>query len=391
MKIHEHQAKEFLSHYGVPTPKGQVAFGVEEAIKAAGELKGERWVLKAQIHAGGRGKGGGVKVCGSIEELGKEAEKMWQMQLITHQTGAEGQQVRRLLVEEALVLRKELYVSILVDRHSQCPMVLASTEGGMDIEAVAAESPEKILREVVDPTVGLRAFQATRLAYGLELAQIDASLVRPGVKLLLGLYEAFTAGDCSLLEINPLAVTGDGRVLALDAKVSFDDNASFRHRDWDKLRDEHEENAMEREAAAADLNYIKLDGNIGCMVNGAGLAMATMDMIKVYGASPANFLDVGGTATAERVATAFRIITSDTNVRAILINIFGGIVRCDLVAEGVVEAFRQVQPQTPVVVRLEGAKVEEAREIIRNSGLQGKLIMAQSLKAAGQQCVQLTQ
>ncbi len=391
MKIHEHQAKEILVRYDVPTPKGVAVFSVSEAVKATEEIGGSCWVLKAQIHAGGRGKGGGVKVCGSREELQREAERMLGMQLVTHQTGPEGQLVQRLLVEEGLEIEKEFYLSMLEDRSSQCPMVLACGQGGMDIEEVAAKTPAKIHREAIDVLLGFRPFQAARLIEKLEIAQINSQLVRPAAKMLLNLYESFSQEDFSLLEINPLALTADGRILALDAKVTLDDNASFRHPNWQKLSDPNEENPLERQASEADLSYIKLAGSIGCMVNGAGLAMATMDLIKSFGGEPANFLDVGGNATAERICTAFRIITDDDNVKCILINIFGGIVRCDLVAEGIIKAFQKVQPSSAVVVRLEGSRVEEARQLIRHSPLQEKLFIADNLKDAGQQCVKLAQ
>jgi succinyl-CoA synthetase beta subunit len=387
MKIHEFQAKQILSRYSVPVPKGQVATSVEAAAAAAQAVGGAVWVVKAQIHAGGRGKGGGVKLARSPEEVRSHAQQILGMQLVTHQTGPQGQKVRKVLVEEGMDIRKELYLSMLVDRDSQSVVVLASTEGGMDIEQVAAETPGKILRETVDPTVGMLPFQALRLALGLRVRDVNPELVRPLTAMIGNLYRAFVAEDCSLLEINPLVLTGDGRALALDAKVNFDDSALFRHKDNAALRDLDEEEPLEIEASNADLNYIKLDGSIGCMVNGAGLAMGTMDIIKHVGGEPANFLDVGGGANQQRVETAFRIITADPNVKCILINIFGGIVRCDVVAEGVVAAFKSVGLKIPVVVRLEGTNAEKAREIINNSGMGRQLQMADSLHEAARMSV----
>ena len=387
MKIHEYQAKEVLSRYGVPVPKGQVADTVEGAVAAAKGIGGDVWVVKAQIHAGGRGKGGGVKVSKGLDTVKGSAEAILGMQLVTHQTGPEGQQVKKVLVEEGMDIRKELYLSILVDRNTQSGVVLASTEGGMEIEEVAAKTPEKILRENVDGAVGLRAFQAQRLAYGLEVDRIDPKLVRPTAALISNLYQAFQGEDCSLVEINALVLTGDGRAVALDAKLTFDDNALFRHPALKDYRDLGEEEPLEIEASDANLSYIKLDGNIGCMVNGAGLAMGTMDIIKAQGGEPANFLDIGGGADQGRVETAFRIITSDPNVKCILINIFGGIVRCDVVAEGVVAAFKNVGISIPVVVRLEGTNSKEANEIIAGSGLGDRLLKAESLKEAAEKSV----
>jgi succinyl-CoA synthetase beta subunit len=387
MKIHEFQAKQVLAKYGVPVPKGRVAATVPAALAAAKSVGGKVWVVKAQIHAGGRGKGGGVKLCRSLPELKKTAGEILGMQLVTHQTGPKGQTVRRVLIEEGMDIRKELYLSMLVDRNTQSVVVLASTEGGMEIEQVAATTPEKILRETVDPAVGLLPFQALRLAYGLKVDQVNPALARSLASLLQSAYKAFVAEDCSLVEVNPLVLTGDGRALALDAKVTFDDNALFRHADLAALRDPHEEEPLEIEAGEADLNYIKLDGTIGCMVNGAGLAMGTMDIIKAEGGEPANFLDVGGTASADRVEKAFRIITKDPNVRCIMINIFGGIVRCDVVAEGVVQAFRNVGLHIPVVVRLEGTNADRAKAIIQNSGMGSRLQMAESLKDAARKSV----
>ncbi|MCZ6557814.1 MAG: ADP-forming succinate--CoA ligase subunit beta [SAR324 cluster bacterium] len=387
MKIHEYQAKRILGQYGVPVPRGEVVENAAEAEAAARELGGSVWVVKAQIHAGGRGKGGGVKICSDLEEVRRNAEQILGMQLVTHQTGAEGQTVKKVLIEEGMDIRKELYLSILVDRNTQAVVVLASTEGGMEIEEVAAKTPEKILREDVDPTAGLLPYQSLRLAYGLQVDKADAKLVRPTAALIGNLYRAFEGEDCSLVEINPLVLTGDGRALALDAKVTFDDSALFRHKALEELRDLDEEEALEIEAADADLSYIKLDGNIGCMVNGAGLAMGSMDMIKAVGGEPANFLDIGGGADQGRVETAFRIISKDPNVKCILINIFGGIVRCDVVAEGVVAAFKNVGLSIPVVVRLEGTNADRGNEIIANSGMGDRLLKAQSLREAAEKSV----
>ena len=387
MKIHEYQAKRILSRYSVPVPKGQVARSVDEAVAAAQGVGGGVWVVKAQIHAGGRGKGGGVKVSRGIEALRENARQVLGMLLVTHQTGPHGRKVRKVLIEEGMDIRKELYLSMLVDRDSQAVVVLASTEGGMDIEQVAAATPEKILRETVDPTVGILPFQTLRLAKGLRVAETDPALVRRLGAMIANLYRAFVAEDCSLLEINPLVLTGDGRALALDAKITIDDSALFRHQDTVALRDLAEEEPLEIEASNAELNYIKLGGSIGCMVNGAGLAMGTMDIIKHEGGEPANFLDVGGGANQARVETAFRIITADPNVKCILINIFGGIVRCDVVAEGVVAAFKSVGLKIPVVVRLEGTNAEKARDIINHSGMGRQLQMAASLHEAARMSV----
>ena len=387
MKIHEFQAKQVLSRYGVPVPRSKVAESVEEAVDAARELSGEVWVVKAQIHAGGRGKGGGVKVCRGLEEVRENAEKILGMQLVTKQTGPAGQKVLRVLIEEGMEIIKELYCSVLVDRTKQSVVMLASTEGGMDIEEVAANTPDKILKIFADPSLGLLPYQASELAYGLGIDQINPKLLRPAAKLFSSLYQTFALEDCSLVEINPLVLTGDDRVVALDAKLSFDDNALFRHRDNADMRDLAEEDPLETEAGEYELNYIKLDGSIGCMVNGAGLAMGTMDIIKTYGGEPANFLDVGGTATEETVEKGFQIITQDPNVRCILINIFGGIVRCDMVASGIVEAFRKVNLQIPVVVRLEGTNAEEAQKIIGSSGFGDRLQMADGLGEAAEMAV----
>ena len=387
MKIHEYQAKQILAKYGVTIPRGRVAFTLGEAVKAAEELGTEICVVKAQIHAGGRGKGGGVKVSKGLEAVRTNAEQILGMQLVTHQTGPKGQQVKRVLVEEGMDIKKELYVSMLVDRGSQQVVMLASTEGGMDIEQVAANTPEKILKVGIDPTTGMRPYQATELAYGLEIDKINPKLIRPTAALFQGLYETFVNEDCSLVEINPLVLTGDGRVVALDAKITIDDNALFRHKDTLELRDLDEEDPAETEASENDLNYIRLDGSIGCMVNGAGLAMGTMDIIKACGGEPANFLDVGGGSTQERVELAFRLISSDPHVKCILINIFGGIVRCDMVAAGVVAAIKNVDLKVPVVVRLEGTNAAEAHQIVNDSGLGSRLQMADGLRDAAEKAV----
>ena len=387
MKIHEYQAKQILANYGVTIPRGKVAFTVDEAVKAAEELGTEICVVKAQIHAGGRGKGGGVKVSKGLDAVRTNAEQILGMQLVTHQTGPKGQPVKRVLVEEGMDIQKELYVSLLVDRGSQQVVMLASTEGGMDIEQVAANTPEKILKVGIDPTIGMRPYQASELAYGLEIDKINPKLIRPAAALLQGLYETFVNEDCSLVEINPLVLTGDGRVVALDSKITIDDNALFRHKDTLELRDLDEEDPAETEASENDLNYIRLDGSIGCMVNGAGLAMGTMDIIKACGGEPANFLDVGGGSTQERVELAFRLISSDPHVKCILINIFGGIVRCDMVAAGVVAAIKNVDLNVPVVVRLEGTNAAEAHQIVNDSGLGSRLQMADGLRDAAEKAV----
>lgn len=387
MKIHEYQAKQILAKYGVPVPRGSVAYSVDEATQVADDLATEVCVVKAQIHAGGRGKGGGVKVSKGKAAIKESAEAILGMQLVTHQTGLQGQKVKQLLVEEGMDIRKELYCSVLVDRGRQCVVLLASTEGGMDIEEVAEKTPEKILKIFVDPAIGLRPYQANELAFGLKIDEINPKLIRPAAAVFMSLYETFMQEDCSLLEINPLVLTGDGRVIALDAKLAFDDNAMYRHKDNLALRDKDEEDPLEVEASEADLNYIKLDGSIGCMVNGAGLAMGTMDIIKSYGGDPANFLDVGGAANQENVEKAFRLITKDPNVKCILINIFGGIVRCDMVAAGVIAAFKNVNLQIPVVVRLEGTNSEEAHQLVKESGLTDSLLMADGIRDAAEKAV----
>jgi succinyl-CoA synthetase beta subunit len=379
MKIHEYQGKEILKKYGVPVPRGEVAFTIDEAVKTAEKIGGSMWVVKAQIHAGGRGKGGGVKLARSLEEVRERAGEILGMRLVTHQTGPEGRIVRRLLVEQGMNIAKELYVGITLDRQCSKNVVMVSTEGGVEIEKVAAETPEKILKEVVDPVIGFQQFQARTLCFGLGLT---GDVFKNGVKFLLALFKAYEASDASLAEINPLVITQEGHVIALDAKINFDDNALYRHPEYEQLRDIDEEEPMEVEAAASNLNYVKLEGNVGCMVNGAGLAMATMDIIKLAGGMPANFLDVGGGANAETVEAGFKIILKDENVKAILINIFGGIVRCDRVATGVVEAAKKVDVQVPIVVRLAGTNADLAADILRNSGLQ--FLVAGTLKEAAE-------
>ncbi|HEY5107572.1 MAG TPA: ADP-forming succinate--CoA ligase subunit beta [Caulobacteraceae bacterium] len=366
MNIHEHQAKAVLAGFGVPVPRGYPAFSVEEAVAGAEKLGGALWVVKAQIHAGGRGKGGGVKLARSIDELRAEAGRMLGMTLVTHQTGPKGRVVRRLYIEEGAAIERELYLSLLVDRETSRVAVVASTQGGMDIEQVARDIPGAIVTFSIDPATGPWAHHAAGLAKTLGLTADSAKQMR---SLLPALYKAFVETDMSLLEVNPLIVTADGRLTVLDAKVSFDDNALYRHPELTGLRDETEEDAKEIEAARHGLSYIALDGEIGCMVNGAGLAMATMDIIKLYGAEPANFLDVGGGASKEKVTAAFKIITADPNVKGILVNIFGGIMRCDIIAEGVVEAVREMGLKVPLVVRLEGTNVDLGKKIISESGL----------------------
>src|SRR5246127_3970737 len=383
MKIHEYQAKQILARYNVRIPRGEVAYSKEEARDIADKIGGTV-VVKAQIHAGGRGKGGGVKLAKSPEEAAEIAGRMLGMNLVTAQTGPEGRRVQKVLIEEGLDIRKELYLEIVIDRQTGKPVFMASASGGMDIEEVAAKNPELILKEHVEPGLGLQPFQARRLAFGLGLA---AQLVNDAVQFMIALYRAFEDTDASLAEINPFLVTGDNKVYALDAKMNFDDNALYRHKDYRELRDLNEEEPLEIEASKFDLNYIKLDGNIACMVNGAGLAMATMDIIKLAGGEPANFLDVGGGASQERVEAAFRILLADPNVQAVLINIFGGIVRCDMVARGVVGAAKNLGVKVPVVVRLEGTNVEEGQRVIRESGL--NFTVAQGMKDAAEKVVRL--
>ena len=366
MNIHEYQGKQLLAKYGVAVPRGGVAYTPEEAEKAAQALPGPVYVVKAQIHAGGRGKGGGVKVVKSVAEVKATAQKILGMQLVTPQTGPKGKEVKRVYIEEGCDIKRELYLGMLLDRKLGRLVMMASTEGGMDIEEVAAKHPEKILKVAIDPAAGFQPHHARKLAYGLKL---EGAQVGSAVKFMTALYKAFVDLDASLVEINPLVVTGAGQVLALDAKMNFDDNALYRHKDVEDLRDLDEEDASEHEAASHGLNYLKLDGSIGCMVNGAGLAMATMDIIKLYGGTPANFLDVGGGATKERVTQAFKIILADPNVEGILVNIFGGIMRCDVIAEGIVAAAREVSLNVPLVCRLEGTNVELGKKILAQSGL----------------------
>jgi len=379
MKIHEYQAKELFKKYGVPIPRGNVAFSTDEACSAARTLDGYPVVVKAQIHAGGRGKGGGVKLAGSLEEVKTTADEILGMTLVTHQTGPEGRLVKKVLVEQGLNIASELYLSILPDRATAKNIIMASEAGGMDIEAVAAETPEKIIKVLVDPLTGLQAYHCREVAFGLNL---PPEAMKPFFKLLTSLYRMFAEYDCSLVEINPLVLTAENDVIALDAKVDVDSNSLFRHKDILAYRDLDEEDPLEVEASEYNLNYINLGGNVGNMVNGAGLAMATMDIIKMAGAEPANFLDVGGGASAEMVANGFRIILSDKNVKGILINIFGGILRCDVLATGVVEAAKKTNITVPVVVRMEGTNVEEGRRILSESGL--NLITAVDLKDAAE-------
>jgi succinyl-CoA synthetase beta subunit len=392
MNIHEYQAKALLRSYGAPVSDGRVVLKAEDAKAAAGEMDGPLWVIKAQIHAGGRGKGkfkeadageaGGVRLTKSVQEAADEAKKMLGRTLVTHQTGPAGKQVNRIYIEDGSGIEKELYLALLVDRQTSRVSFVCSTEGGMDIEEVAASTPEKILSFSVDPASGYQAFHGRRIAFTLGL---EGKQIKQCVILMGQLYKAFTEKDMEMLEINPLIVTDSGDLKVLDAKVSFDGNALYRHPDINELRDETEEDAKELEASKYDLNYITLDGEIGCMVNGAGLAMATMDIIKLYGAEPANFLDVGGGATKEKVTEAFKIITSDPNVKGILVNIFGGIMRCDVIAEGVVAAVKEVGLKVPLVVRLEGTNVAEGKAIINNSGLD--VIAADDLKDGAQKIV----
>ncbi|OGP93176.1 MAG: succinate--CoA ligase subunit beta [Deltaproteobacteria bacterium RBG_16_48_10] len=366
MKIHEYQAKEILKGYGVPVPRGRVAETPEEARKIAEEIGGKDIVVKAQIHAGGRGKGGGVKRVRTPQEAEKAAEEILGMTLVTHQTGPSGRIVRKVLIEERMEIREELYLGVVIDRSKACPVIMASREGGVEIEKVAAEMPGKIIKEWIDPFTGFKAFHANKIGYGLGLEPGQIGKLR-GV--LTGLYKAFWEKDCLLAEINPFVLAQGGDFIALDAKMNFDDNGLFRHKEISVLRDLNEEAPLEIEASKYNLNYIKLDGNVGCMVNGAGLAMATMDLVKVVGAEPANFLDVGGGATTEMVKNGFKILMSDPGVKVVFINIFGGILRCDTLAKGVTEAVREVKVKVPVVVRLEGTNVEEGRRILHESGL----------------------
>lgn len=391
MNIHEYQGKQLLAKYGVAVPKGHVAFTVDEAVKAAEDLGGGICVVKSQIHAGGRGAGrfqdnpegkGGVRVSKSVDEVRENATEMLNKVLVTKQTGPAGKEVKRLYIEDGCDIARELYLSMLLDRETSWLTIMASTEGGMEIEEVAEATPEKIIKVAIDPITGIQPYHTRQIAFGLGL---EGAQIKSASKLLMSLYKAFVELDCSLVEINPLVVTGAGDVMALDAKVNFDDNALYRHPDVEEMRDEDEEDPSEIEAQKHELNYIKLDGKIGCMVNGAGLAMATMDIIKLYGSDPANFLDVGGSATAERVTTAFKIILGDPNVEGILVNIFGGIMRCDIIAEGVVAAAKEVNISVPLVVRLEGTNVEKGKQIMADSGL--PIISADNLSDAAEKIV----
>jgi succinyl-CoA synthetase beta subunit len=385
LKIHEYQAKSVLARYGVPVPRGEVAFSAAEARDVAHRLGGNVVVVKAQIHAGGRGKGGGVKLAKSPDEVEQITKQMLGMTLVTHQTGPEGRRVGRVLIEEGLQIDRELYLSMLIDRSAAAPVVIASAAGGMDIEEVAAKEPHKILNEVIDRGTGIVPFQARKLAFGMGL---PAASVNKFVKLLESIYQAFIDTDASMIEINPLILTKSGDLLALDAKVSFDDNALYRHPDERDFRDLGEEDPLEVEASKYSLNYIRLDGNIGCMVNGAGLAMATMDIIKLAGGEPANFLDVGGGANAEQIKNAFRILMMDKNVKAVLINIFGGILRCDVLAQGVIAAVRELGVPVPIVIRMEGTNVEEGKRMLKESGL--NFTTADSMGEAAERVVALT-
>ncbi len=384
MNIHEYQGKEILRKYGVSVPNGKVAFTPDEAVKASEELGSSVYVVKAQIHAGGRGKAGGVKIAKTKDEVKGFAEELLGKTLVTHQTGPEGREIKRLLIEEGCDIQKEYYVGLVLDRATSRIVLMASEEGGTEIEEVAEQTPEKIVKVVIDPAIGLQAYQAREVAFKIN---IPTKLVGQAVKFMTSLYKAFVEKDCSIAEINPLVVTGDGKVMALDAKLNFDSNALYRQKDILEYRDLDEEDPKEIEASKYDLSYISLDGNIGCMVNGAGLAMSTMDIIKHYGGDPANFLDVGGGATAEKVTEAFKIILSDQNVKGIFVNIFGGIMKCDVIAEGVVEATKQVGLTLPLVVRLEGTNVDLGKKILRDSGL--NITSAESMADGAEKIVSL--
>ncbi|PIC65647.1 ADP-forming succinate--CoA ligase subunit beta [Sporosarcina sp. P13] len=384
MNIHEYQGKQLLREYGVAVSKGRVAFSPKDAVAVAKEIGTLPIVVKAQIHAGGRGKAGGVKIVKDLDEVRAVAAELIGKQLVTHQTGPEGQEVKRLLVEEGIDIEKEFYIGLVVDRATDRVTLMGSAEGGVEIEEVAEKNPEKIFYEVIDPVVGLAPYQARRMAFNME---IPSKLVNKAVGLFLGLYKVFSEKDASIVEINPLVVTKDQRVLALDAKFNFDDNATFRHKDIVELRDFDEEDPKEIEASTFDLSYISLDGNIGCMVNGAGLAMATMDTIHYYGGEPANFLDVGGGAKKEKVAGAFKIILSDPKVKGIFVNIFGGIMKCDVIAEGVIEAAKEVELQVPLVVRLEGTNVERGKALLEQSGI--NIVSADSMAEGAKKIVEL--
>ena len=384
MNIHEYQGKEVLRKYGVTVPNGKVAFSVEEAVCAAKKLGSQVCVVKAQIHAGGRGKAGGVKVAKNINEVESYAKEILGKTLITHQTGPEGKVVKRLLIEEGCDIKKEYYIGLVLDRVTSRVVLMASEEGGTEIEEVAAKTPEKIFKEIIDPAIGLASFQARRIAFNIN---IPKELINQAVNFMMGLYNAFIEKDCSIAEINPLVITGDGKVMALDAKLTFDDSALYRHPDILEYRDLDEEDEKENRASKYDLNYVTLDGSIGCMVNGAGLAMATLDIIHYYGGEPANFLDVGGSTTVDKVSKAFKIILSDEKVQGIFVNIFGGIVKCDFIAQGVVEAAKQVGLTVPLVVRLEGTNVEIGKEILRNSGIE--IVVADSMADGAEKIVSL--
>ena len=379
MKIHEYQAKQIMKGFNIAVPNGGLAETAAEAEKVAAGIESGPFVVKAQVHAGGRGKGGGIKTASSPSEVGKIARVMLGSQLVTPQTGAGGKRINKVLVEEAVDIARELYLGITVDRANECPVIIASSEGGVEIETLAKTSPEKIIKERIDFSVGLRAFQLTKIAFALDL---DAPLRKQATQLIAALYKMFVDKDCSLIEINPLVITEDGKLLSLDAKINFDDNALYKHKDMAELRDVMEEEPLEVEAASHNLNYIKLDGNIGCMVNGAGLAMATMDVIKLAGGEPANFLDVGGGATEDMVKNGMKILLSDPNVKAVFINIFGGILRCDTLARGLIKAISDVEVNLPIVIRMEGTNVEMGRKLLNESAL--KLIVAATMKEAAQ-------
>jgi succinyl-CoA synthetase beta subunit len=382
MKIHEYQAKSLFRQYNVPVPPGEVAFTPDEAVKVAQSLPAGKYVVKAQIHAGGRGKGGGVKVVDSLEGVRDAAQQILGMQLVTHQTGPEGKKVKSVLVESGSAIARELYLSIILDRATSRPVIMASQDGGMDIEEVAAKTPERIIKESIHPVLGIQPFQARKIAYALN---IPAEGMKEAVQLITQLYKLYVELDCSMVEVNPLVVTADNRVMALDGKVNFDDNALYRHADVQAMRDTDEEDPLEVEASRYNLNYIKLEGQVGCMVNGAGLAMATMDIIKLYGAAPANFLDVGGSANAEAIENAFRILLSDKSVEVVFINIFGGILRCDLLADGVVKAASKLEMTLPIVIRMKGTNVEQGKAILNGSGM--RFTVAETMEEAAQQVV----
>lgn len=384
MKIHEFQAKELFRQYDIPVPDGKVATTPDEAVEAAKTLKSSKYVVKAQIHAGGRGKGGGVKVVDSLDGVKEAAGQILGMQLVTHQTGPEGKKVKSVLIEEASSIERELYISIILDRATSQPVIMASQDGGMDIEEVAEKTPERIIKEFIHPAVGIQAFEARKVAYALDIPKEG---MKEAIKLITNLYNFFIEKDCAMVEINPLVVTSDNRVFALDGKVNFDSNALYRHADVVAMRDLDEEDPLEVEASKYDLNYIKLDGNVACMVNGAGLAMATMDIIKLYGAAPANFLDVGGSATDEALENAFRIILSDEAVEVIFINIFGGILRCDKFATAVVSAAKKLDVTLPIVIRMKGTNVDEGKRIFEESGI--KYAVAEDMKTAASKVAEL--